>query len=309
MTPGIDPNGLDSVQGEIQGHHRQNQRLAEALGEGKAKPAKPNSAYLEGLATRRALADGEEATLIEAAKAHDRTALETLIEHYLPRIGSVARTYRTSTVERTELLQEGVVGFLRALERFDQNAGASLWTYASWWVRQAMQQLVTELRRPVVLSDRALRQLSRLKDAHAEHVQQYGKEPSRTQLADATGIDKEQISNLLFSDQAPRSLEEPVVAEEDAISFFGDLLRDPLAEGEYERVVDAFETQELRALLAALTDREREILEWRYGVNNEQRTLFEVGEQLGLSAERVRQLENRALGKLRARAASGKAIP
>jgi RNA polymerase primary sigma factor len=248
----------------------------------------------------------DEATLIEAAKAGDRSALQVLIERYLPLIGSVARSYRTSTVERTDLLQEGVVGLMRALERYDPKIAGSLWTYASWWVRQAMQQLMAELTRPVILSDRALRELARLKNAHRDHLQAAGKEPTPTQLACATGLAKDRVENLIASDQTPRSLEEPASTEEGTFNTFGELLRDPLAEDEYEQALDAFEAQELQGLLGTLTEREREILRLRYGLDEPEQTLAEIGEGLGLSAERVRQLEDRALTKLRTGAISDK---
>src|SRR5207248_3815401 len=109
-----------------------------------------------------------ERRLVDEAIAGERQARAQLVEAFLPVIASVASNYRSSQrITRTELVQEGVVGLLRALERFDPTRGTPFWAYASWWVRQAMQQLVAELTRPVVMSDRALRQLSKIKDAAA----------------------------------------------------------------------------------------------------------------------------------------------
>src|SRR4051794_41208341 len=104
-------------------------------------------------------------------------------------VAGAAATYRTGQVSRVELLQEGVVGLLRALEGFDPDRGVPFWGYATWWVRQAMQQLVSELTRPVVLSDRALRHLARLKDAHRDALAAGGREPGREELARRTGLD------------------------------------------------------------------------------------------------------------------------
>ena len=119
-----------------------------------------------------------EIALVLAAQARPGPDRDRLVRAYLPLIGSVARTYvGTGNIERRELMQEGIVGLLRALQRFDPAFGASLWAYASWWVRQAMQQLVSELTRPVVLSDRAVRQLARIKDARRDLVQANGGEP------------------------------------------------------------------------------------------------------------------------------------
>jgi RNA polymerase primary sigma factor len=223
--------------------------------------------YLDELGRRPVLPQSVERELIIAAQAGDRTARARLVEAFLPSIASVARLYRDSPqIERVELLQEGVVGLLRALERFDPARGTPFWAYASWWVRQAMQQLVSELTRPVVLSDRALRQLARVRDAHRQALQQTGVEPSRGELSERTGLSAEQLDNLMALDRVPRSTDEPVTAEEGAVGTFGELLVDPLAEGEYERVLDAIETEDLLALLSGLSERERAILRARYGL-------------------------------------------
>ena len=111
-------------------------------------------------------------------------------------------------------MQEGVVGLLRALSRYDLGQGTPFWAYASWWVRQAMQQLVSELTRPVVLSDRAARQLARVKDARREHLQACGREPSLAELADGAHLPRRQVENLIVAERSPRGLEEAVRGDE-----------------------------------------------------------------------------------------------
>jgi RNA polymerase sigma factor (sigma-70 family) len=280
--------------------------LAAALRRPSPAKAVVSARYLEALGRRPMLHPDAERALIVAAQAGDPSARAQLVEAFLPMIASLSRMYRDSPrIERMELLQEGVVGLLRALERFDPRRGTPFWAYAAWWVRQAMQGLVSELTRPVVLSDRALRQLARIRDAHRDSVRETGAEPSRDEIVRRTGLSREQVDNLLALERPARSFDEPVQAEDGVVGTFGDLLVDPLAEDEYERVLDAIEVEELVSLLASLSEREREILRARYGLAGDAQSLRSIAAPLGLSAERVRQLERRALGKLAAAAGAG----
>jgi RNA polymerase sigma factor (sigma-70 family) len=240
---------------------------------------------------------------VQAAQEGDRRAREELVEAFLPLIAGVARVYRGSrTITRVELMQEGVVGLLRALERYDPALGVPFWGYATWWVRQAMQQLIAELTRPMVLSDRTLRHLSQLKRAHGHYLAQHGRQPTGGQLATETGLTEAQVDELLALERAPQSMEAPVQGTTGELGAFGELLADPLAQDAYEQLLDRSEIEQVRALLGSLNDRERMILRARYGLDGPERSLREIGEQIGLSGERVRQIENRALGKLRAAA-------
>ena len=129
----------------------------------------------------------------------------------MPAIGGVARRYRrTPGVDHEELMQEGVVGLLRAASRYDPTRGNPFWAYATWWVRQSMQQLVSEMTRPIVLSDRALRRLAQIKEARRAHTQANGSEPTSNELADATGLGRRQVDDLLTVEIRPRGLEEDV---------------------------------------------------------------------------------------------------
>jgi RNA polymerase sigma factor (sigma-70 family) len=262
-----------------------------------------SASYLRELNGRARLPSGIEQRLVAAAKAGDRGAREELLEAFLPLIAGVARVYRGSeTVSRLELMQEGVVGLLRALERYDPTLGVPFWGYAAWWVRQAMQQLIAELTRPLVLSDRALRQLSQLKRAHGEHLAQHGREPSGNELAEATGLTHAQVGEMLVLERIPVSMDEPVRGNEGGeLGAFGELLADPLADDAYQQLLDHSEIEQIRALMGSLNERERMILRARYGLDDgSEQSLRDIGERIGLSGERVRQIEQRALGKLRA---------
>jgi len=282
------------------------QDLADELRRRRLGGETSSAGYLRDISDRARLPAGVERRLIDAAQAGDRRAREELVEAFLPFIAGVARVYRGSqTITRLELMQEGVVGLLRALERYDPTVGVPFWGYASWWVRQAMQQLIAELTRPLVLSDRALRQLSQLKRAHGDYLAQHGREPSGDELAANTGLSHAQVGEMLALERVPRSMDEPMQGAEGELGAFGELLADPLAVDAYEQLLDHSEIEQIRALLSSLNDRERMILRARYGLDGPEQSLRDVGERIGLSGERVRQIERRALGKLRTAASRG----
>ncbi|UJA19952.1 sigma-70 family RNA polymerase sigma factor [Thermoleophilia bacterium SCSIO 60948] len=223
-----------------------------------------------------------------------------LVEAFMPSIGGVARRYvHAPGVERQELLQEGVVGLLQAAGRYDPEMGTPFWGYACWWVRQAMQQLVSEMTRPIVLSDRGVRRLAQIKRARQVHVQERGGEPTSTDLAEATGLGRLQVEDLLAVEARPRSLEEPAGGETDAAETVGDRVADPDAEAEYGRVADRMEIAAISGLTTDLEARERAIVQAHYGLGRETQTLKQIAEGLTLSVERVRQIEVEALGKIR----------
>jgi RNA polymerase sigma factor (sigma-70 family) len=250
------------------------------------------------------LPPARERELVLAAAAGDPAALEELVEAFLPAIAGIARRYRAAfSVERSELLQEGVVGLLRAVKRFDPTVRTPFWAYASWWVRQAMQQLVSEVSRPTVLSDRAQRAFARVREARRTHVQEHGREPSTTELAVTTELSREQVERILVTERAPRTLSESVEIDDWTPGTLGEIA-DPVSEEDFERVLEQLVTEQVRTLMDALDDRERSILYDHYGVDRPPLTFREIGCRLGISAERVRQIEEQALDKLRAAASS-----
>jgi RNA polymerase primary sigma factor len=246
----------------------------------------------------------QERDLVVATAGGDKAACRQLVDAFLPAIGDVARRFDGGgRVQRAELMQEGVAGLLFAAKRYDQRMGTPFWGYATFWVRKAMQELVAELTRPAALSDHAVRGLAQVRSARRDHVQAYAAEPTPAELAAATGFSRAQLDSLLAIDRTPRSFEEPLGTDEVATATFGEMVADPGAEREYEQVLDRMEIEAVRDLADGLDERERAVLRSHYGLGQPPRTLSTIGAGLGLSAERIRQIEAQALEKLREAAA------
>jgi RNA polymerase sigma factor (sigma-70 family) len=242
----------------------------------------------------------QERDLVIAAERGDADACRKLVETFLPAIGNLARTFQHAGVERLELLQEGVAGLLVAARRYDPTLNTPFWAYASFWVRKAMQELVAELTRPVALSDRAVRELAQVRRARSEHRQTHGVEPSLDELSRATGLTSAQLGRLQATERTPRSTQEQLTGGDEATATIGDTIVDPAAEDAYQQVLDAFEVRDVRDLTEQLDARERLVIRAHYGLGQDAETLSQIGAGLGLTAERVRQIEAGALSKLRA---------
>ena len=242
---------------------------------------------------------GRERALVEAAAQGDRQAREHLLEVMAPLIARIARQYRHHHgVERDELLQEGALGVLQAAQRYDGRFDTPFAAYASWWVRQGMQRVTSELSGPVVLSDRAHRQLARMREARRAHLQLMGREPSATGLSEATGLSLERIASLAVAERPPRALDGPATAREDGHPL-AERLADAGALEAYDRVVERLSLLRLDGVQAVLSDRERRVICARYGIGQPALKLRQIGAMFGVSAERARQIQEEALAKLR----------
>jgi RNA polymerase sigma factor (sigma-70 family) len=242
----------------------------------------------------------QERELVVAAERGDPDACRRLVEAFLPAIRALAHSYHgVLGIERQELLQEGVAGLLVAARRYDPLRQTRFWTYASFWVRKAMQELVAELGRPVALSDRAVRGLAQLRAAQRAHVQAHGREPTREELCRATGLAAAQIDALHAVERRPRGLEERVGGDE-AGATVAETIVDPDAGHAYDELLDALERSEVRRLVERLDERERLVVRAHYGLDCRPLTLSQIGGTLGLTGERARQIEAAALEKLRA---------
>jgi RNA polymerase primary sigma factor len=259
--------------------------------------------FLDGtggfLLAQQRLTSGEERDLVIAAEGGDAAACRRLIDAFLPAIASLARGFQASRVERSELLQEGVAGLLLAARRYDTRLDTPFWAYASFWVRKAMQELVAELARPVALSDRATRELARVRRARSEYLHRTGKEPTTKELSTATDLPPMQVERLLATERLPRGLADRLSADDTSSQTIGDSIADPIAEQAYEKVLDELEIHGVLDLTNALEERERAVIRSHYGLGQQAHTLSEIGAGLGVTAERARQIEAAALSKLR----------
>ena len=242
----------------------------------------------------------EERELVVAVERGDRAACRELVASFLPAIADLARRFDTGgRIQRAELVQEGVAGLLFAARRYDPRLRTPFWAYASFWVRKAMQELVADVARPAALSDHAVRALAQIAAVRGEHLRAHGTEPTAAELSAATGLNRSQVDSLLVVDRAPRSLDEPTGAGEGTPATFGETIADPDAESDYEQVLDGMEIERVRGLADGLDERERTVLWRHYGLGRPPQTLTSIGSDLGLSAERIRQIEEQALAKLR----------
>jgi len=234
--------------------------------------------------------------LAARAASGDTAARERLISRLLPLVSRTARRYEGRDLDRADLLQEGMVGVLRALGRYDPGRGVPFAGYAVWWVRQAMQQAVAEQARAVRLPTHVLWDIHEIREAREKPENQGA---SDVYLGRRLGWSDTRALDVLRAERPALSLDAPNAGEDGAAGPLGDLIADPLSEEEYERTLAAITGQSMRALLTTLTDRERQVLAWRFGLDGDELSLRQIGRRLGMSAERVRQIENRALTKLR----------
>jgi RNA polymerase primary sigma factor len=236
---------------------------------------------------------------VRRARAETRVGKREMIEGNLRLVVSIARRYSGPGLQLADLVQEGNLGLIRAVERFDYRRGYKFGTYAAWWIRETIVRAIQVHTRMIRLPLHIAEMTSRLFRASRDLVQEFGREPSAEDLAARTGLPPEKV--LMLLDISRRgytvSLETPVGAED---SQLGDLIADQSLPFPDEAAIKRNLAERVRAVLSALTPREERVLRKRFGIEGEpERSLREVGEELGLTRERVRQIEAAALAKLR----------
>ena len=226
-----------------------------------------------------------------------RRAAERFAEANLRLVVSVARRYSASGMPIADLVQEGNIGLLRAVERFEWERGFKFSTYAAWWIRQAITRGIAEASRTIRLPVHLHDQVGRIRRARLDLEADLGRSPTSVEVAAVTGDDPAEVAASLDWDRDVRSLDEPIRADTDLV--LADLVADPTKITE-DTAIDSLQAEVVDDLLRPLDPRERRILRLRFGVDRgEPRTFPEVAAELGLSKERIRQLELRAFCKLR----------
>ena len=257
--------------------------------------------YVEGLLRRPRLDESLEAELVARAQEGDARAKELLVEALLPRVLTLARRFRRSGVDVADLVQEGYLAVFDALQRFDPGRGTPFWAYAASWVQGSMYRLAQDQARALRLPSRALTDLARLKRAVSELGEAGGGEVSLALAAERCGLDVDRVEALVAAGRPARSLDDPA-SESEGVGPLVDRVPDPTSEAAYDAVAEQASRPELRRWLGSLSARERDVLARRHGIGRARETLEVIAHDLGVTRERVRQIESRAISKLQAAA-------
>ena len=261
--------------------------------------SEPLQIYLREIGQIPLLEEAEERELGKRIAAGDESARERLAEGNLRLVVSLAKHYVGRGVQLLDLIQEGNMGLMHAAEKYDYTKENRFSTYASWWIKEAMQRAIDQQSREIRVPVHVAENMKRVQKAAKELQQELGRDAAPEEIAKKLGnLTEEDVKNILTYLQNPVSLETPV--GEDGENILGDMVEDKREATPEEAMNVLVEQEEVKELLEQLSDREQQVIRLRYGLGNEKtHTLEEIGDILGVTRERVRQIEARAMEKLR----------
>jgi RNA polymerase primary sigma factor len=253
--------------------------------------------YLRSIGSVELLTAGQEVDLAKRIERGDMGAKRHMVEANLRLVVSIAKAYLGRGLSFLDLIQEGSLGLIRAVEKFDYRRGYKFSTYATWWIRQAVTRALADKARTIRIPVHMVEKLNRVVHVERQLVQRLGREPEAEEIAAEIGWSTQDVRGILRVSQIPVSLEKPIGDEDD--SELGDFVADETAESPFETASDSLQREDVQRVLMALPRREREVLELRYGLNGRRPlTLEEVGRAFGVTRERIRQIETNTLKKL-----------
>jgi RNA polymerase primary sigma factor len=252
--------------------------------------------FLADVGKHRLLTAADEVSLAKRIERGDVVAKRCMIESNLRLVVSIAKGYRGLGVPFLDLIQEGTLGLNRAVEKFDWRRGFKFSTYATWWIRQSVQRAVANHARTIRVPVHVVERQQKLSRAARRLEVELGREATRDELAEATGLPIQHVDEALGAASASVSLNQTVGADDEG--ELGDLFADREASDPFDEAEESLRRQGVRKALEALPERERRILELRFGFEGEPWTLEAIGHELDLTRERVRQLEGQALARL-----------
>jgi RNA polymerase primary sigma factor len=254
--------------------------------------------YLQEIGQTKLLTPAEEVELAGLIKKGDKKARELMIKANLRLVVKIARDYEGLGLPLLDLISEGNIGLMKAVEKFDPEKGAKLSTYGAWWIKQSIKRALANQTKTIRLPVHVVDKLFHMRKAEVKLRDVLGREPSNEELGEELGLTPGRIAQYRTASLAPSSLDAPL-GDEDS-NMIKDVVADQNASSPYRNLEEKTNTNLVREMVATLDNREAEILRYRFGLDgNSERTLEEVGEKFGVTRERIRQIQNVALHKLR----------
>jgi len=258
----------------------------------------PVRMYLKEIGKVDLLTAEEEVSIAKRIEEGDETARQELIEANLRLVVSIAKKYVGRGLLFLDLIQEGNMGLMKAVEKFDYTKGYKFSTYATWWIRQAITRAIADQARTIRIPVHMVETINKLIRVSRQLLQELGREPTPEEIGEEMDLSPDKVREIMKISQEPVSLETPIGEEED--SNLGDFIEDEDAPAPAKAASYSLLKEQIDQVLDSLTDREKRVLELRFGIEDGRpRTLEEVGKEFGVTRERIRQIESKALRKLR----------